>query len=946
MKDYKNTLNLPRTDFPMKAGLAEREPKTTAEWQASQTYEKMLFSRQNKEFFVLHDGPPYANGNIHIGHCLNKILKDIVIKYKNMAGFHAEFIPGWDCHGLPIELGVEKKLREQKQDKAALSKVQIRQMCREYAKGWIEKQREQFKRLGILARWDNPYMTMSSSYCASIIRELGRISETGALYRGNKPVYWCPNCATALADAEIEYANHLSHSVYVKFEFESAAEFSKHLSSAESLGAKVANEFLALTKNKPIFAVIWTTTPWTLPANLAIALHPKLEYTVFESDTELYLLASGLVEKFVQEAGITNYKLHFQIKGEALENLVTKHPFMNRASPLILGEHVTLDAGSGLVHTAPGHGMEDYIAGKKYGLEVFAPVDHRGRYTKEVPQYEGMKAFEANTKIVEDLKNSGHLVAAKKLEHSYPHCWRCHGAVMFRATPQWFISMENTGLRQSALAEIQKTKFVPEWGINRIESMVAGRPDWCISRQRTWGVPLPIFYCEKCEEPLKPAAQFEHIAQLMEKHGPDVWYEWDPDKLLLPQSKCSSCENETFRKETDILDVWFDSGVSHAAVLDSEFGKGKVRWPADLYLEGSDQHRGWFQTSLITSVATRKKAPFRTLLTHGFVNDALGKKMSKSKGNVTDPIDFVSKYGAEILRLWVVLEDYRNDVNFSMETIERISDGYRKMRNTFRYILGNLYDFTPKDAVPLASLHELDQWALHKTYNFLKTLEKAYENYEFHLAYHSLINFCTVDLSAVYFDILKDRLYTARHDSAERRSSQTVLYEMLLALTKGLAPILSFTAEEIWKTLPASMNLSGSIFEQAFPLKEWKKNLSSLEEKLEANAARMNVILDMRSLVNKELEPLRAAKTIGHPLEAEVHIEAAADQIKILSSTTESLARLFIVSKVTLQEAADTRIVAKAADGTKCARCWTYTFEVGTNKEHDDLCSRCVNAVS
>lgn len=919
--DYKSTLNLPQTDFPMKASLPQREPEQVKRWQDAKTYQRMVEKRKSKPLFVLHDGPPYANGNIHIGHTLNKVLKDIVIKYKNMAGFHTELIPGWDCHGLPIELGVEKKLRDEKKDKSQLSKVDIRKLCKEYAQTYIDKQREQFKRLGVFADWDNPYLTMSDDYVANIVRELGRIAKTGNLYKGNKPVYWCANDATALADAEIEYADHSSPSIYVKFYLE-----------AESL--KKLPKIAAASQGKKVAMVIWTTTPWTLPANLGIALHPEFEYSAIDTGTDVIIVAEGLREKFLKETGIVGDKIA-SAKGPEFENLKAQHPFMNRTSLIILGEHVTLEAGTGAVHTAPGHGVDDYKVGRKYGLDVLAPVDQYGKFTDAVPLWKGTKVFEANKPIIEHLTNSGHLIKMTQIQHSYPHCWRCNKPVIFRATPQWFIGMDgSTHLRKRALDQIQKVEWIPGWGINRILGMVEGRPDWCISRQRVWGVPITVFYCQKCEEPVASKESFDHVADLIDKNGPNAWYEWSSEKLLKPgtKCKCGNSDAQAFHKETDILDVWFDSGVSHAAVLAAPKNKEKVTWPADLYLEGSDQHRGWFQTSLLTAVESREAAPFKRVLTHGFVNDKDGKKMSKSKGNVTDPMDFSAKNGAEILRLWVVIEDYRNDVNFSLETIDRISESYRKVRNTFRYILGNIYDYEPSMAPKDEDFCDLDQWALHRTEKFLERLKQAYDSYEFHLAYHALVNFCAVDLSALYFDILKDRLYTSPKNSKERRSSQAALHRIAVALASGLAPILSFTSEEVWGFLKQE----GSVFEADFPV--W----APVRGRAEA-AKRLDDFFEaVREPVNKALETARAAKQIGLSLDAEVRFpkskSADSGQIK------ENLAGLLKVSRFVAVDGID-NVQVSPAGGAKCARCWVYTPEVGQTSAHPELCKRCVSAV-
>lgn len=923
--DYKSTLNLPQTDFPMKASLPQREPEQVKRWESEAAYKRMVDKRRGKPMFVFHDGPPYANGNIHIGHTLNKVLKDIVIKYKNMSGFHCEFIPGWDCHGLPIELGVEKQLREQKKDKSQLSKVEIRNLCKEYALTFINKQRDQFKRLGCFADWQDPYLTMSDDYVANIVRELGRISSKGNLYKGNKPVYWCFNDATALADAEIEYHDHSSPSIYVKFYL-------------QDMAIKKVPGLAEAAKGKKVAVVIWTTTPWTLPANLAIALHPEFDYAAIDVGDDILIVADGLREKFLAETGLTGTKVG-TFKGPQFEKLHADHPFMKRTSLLILGEHVTLEAGTGAVHTAPGHGVDDYKVGQKYGLDVVAPVNSYGKFTDEVPNWAGLKVFDANPQIVEALKASGHLIKVNNIKHSYPHCWRCSKPVIFRATPQWFIGMDgDTQLRKNALEEIDKVEWIPAWGINRIKSMVEGRPDWCISRQRVWGVPITVFYCNKCEDAVSSKESFDHVADIIDKHGPNVWYEWSAEKLMKPGTKCSCGESDPsqFRKETDILDVWFDSGVSHAAVLAAPKNQNKVHWPADLYLEGSDQHRGWFQTSLLTAVESRGRAPFKRVLTHGFVNDAQGKKMSKSKGNVTDPMDFAGKSGAEILRLWVVVEDYRNDVNFSMETIERISDSYRKVRNTFRYILGNLYDFDSSKALKDSELLDLDQWALYRTEQFLKRVREAYDSYEFHLAYHALVNFCATDLSALYFDILKDRLYTSGKDSRERRSSQTALHKIGVALASSLAPIFSFTAEEVWGYLKQQ----GSVFESDFPA--W-----SPVEGREAAAARVERALSLRPTINKEIEAKRAAKELGHNLEAHVSVSAPRALVDEAKNVKEDLARLFIVSKIEFTPVNDgpVAVSVKRAAGDKCDRCWVYTPEVGKSAAHPKLCNRCVNAV-
>jgi isoleucyl-tRNA synthetase len=913
----------------MKADLNKKEPQMIETWENQKTYQKLIQKNKNSnKKFIFHDGPPYANGNIHIGHTLNKVLKDIVVKYKNMNGFYCEFIPGWDCHGLPIEIGVEKQLKEKKIDKTNLSKVDIRKLASEFADFWIDKQRTQFKRLGVLADWENPYLTKSKQYVANIIRELGLISQKGSLYKGTKPVYWSWAAQTALAEAEVEYKDHESPSIYVTFK---ASE--KTINSIP--------EFKALL-NKPLNFVIWTTTPWTIPANLALSLNPEFQYCVIETETQYLIVAEGLVKKFCEEIGISpNIKLNIDPK--KLEGLSALHPLFPKESLIILGDHVTLEAGTGIVHTAPGHGVEDYLVGLKYNLTPYCPVDSAGRFTNEIhsnlSELIGVNIFDANPKIIELLKSKNALLKVSQIKHSYPHCWRTNKPVIFRATPQWFISMEKTKLRERSIQAIHQVEWVPQWGINRILSMMQSRPDWCISRQRIWGVPITIFYDDTTNDTISSKESFDYIASLIEEHGPDIWYEWPVEKLLKPNIKFDSGKEvkdpSKLRKETDILDVWFDSGVSHAAVLAS---RGDGFWPADLYLEGSDQHRGWFQTSLLTAVETRNQAPYKKVLTHGFVNDEHGKKMSKSKGNVTDPIAFANQYGAEILRLWVVVEDYRNDVNFSMQTIDRITESYRKFRNTLRYALGNLYDykleFEPKEFC------ELDIWALYKTKAFLEKIKTSYENYEFHTVYHVLNNFCVNDLSAIYFDILKDRLYTSSKNAKERKSSQAALYRITHALLTSMAPIMSFTCEEAWQ----HFGKTNSIFEESFPLLDsfWQnlKDESNATEKIQK-------ALDLRELINKAIEEKRQAKEIGHNLEAEVELEVPQNIYDILTNIKEDLARLYIVSSLTLKASKDEMVKVRIlkASGTKCERCWVYSPSVGKSVEHPTLCSRCVQAV-
>lgn len=919
----------------MRADLPAREPKQVEVWLKDKIYYKMIERNRGlkRPRFLLHDGPPYANGGIHMGHALNKTLKDIVIKYKNMAGFEATFVPGWDCHGLPIELGVEKQLLDQKKEKSSLSVVELRQLCRAYARKFIDLQMSQFQRLEIFADWDKPYVTMDKDYVASIVRELGRVSDSGMLQQGNKPVYWCFSCKTALAEAEIEYADKTSPSIYVKFDLP-RAEYSK------VPGMEAAIKGAGIDR---VSVVIWTTTPWTLPSNLGISLHPEFDYAVMKvptlEGTEGWIVAKNLKPQVEAAASMGSpCETVFETKGEAFHKLNARHPFVDRNSLIMMGTHVTLETGTGCVHTAPGHGVDDYKIGSRYGLEIFAPVDEGGKFTKGYAPMQGQFVFKCNEPIIKQLLDDGNLVARQDIKHSYPHCWRCNQPVIFRATPQWFIVMNAGGrdIRAEAKAAIHEVQWVPSWGINRILGMVETRPDWCISRQRIWGVPITVFYCRDCDAPLSDSKTFKHVANLIEEHGPDYWFSEPVEKLLPPGAKCGSCggvPKSGFKKETDILDVWFDSGVSHAAVCEAR----ELGWPADLYLEGSDQHRGWFQTSLMSSIAARKKAPFKQVLTHGFVNDKDGKKMSKSKGNVTSPEDIMKTKGADILRLWVVLEDYRNDVSFSNESLERVTESYRKIRNTMRFILGNLGDFNPdKDFVPFEKMGELDQWAITQTSAALEKITRAYDQYEFHQVYHSLVGICTVEISALYFDILKDRLYTAKKDSHERRSSQSALWWIGNALVRAMAPILTFTAEEIWGFLPKTADKSPSIMLTDFP-----KAITGIFKK-QKEFERM---FELRSIVLKSLEEARQAKAIGHPREACVVFEISSADLAILKSIQEDIKRLFLVSELELKAGTEPKVTVRKSDALKCERCWTFSGEVGKNQKHADLCGRCAEAV-
>ena len=779
--DYKDTLNLPVTDFPMKADLSRREPEILDRWRRDDLYGKMMAAGADKPKYLLHDGPPYANGHIHIGHALNKILKDFVLKCKRMSGYQAPYVPGWDCHGLPIELQVEKNLGSKKHE---ISKLEMRKLCREYAAKFVAIQGEEFKRLGVIGEWDKPYLTMNYEYEGITAAELARFAENGALYRGKKPVHWCSSCITALAEAEVEYADHKSPSIFVKFPL------------VDDISAAVP----ALA-GKKVSVVIWTTTPWTIPANLAISLHPEFDYVALESGSDVLIVAEGLKESFLKAVGLEAEPIA-TFKAGVLEGRKSRHPFYDRDSVILLGEHVTLEAGTGCVHTAPGHGQDDYEMGLKFGLDIYNPVDNRGRFIANLPFFGGQFVFDANKEVIAKLIEVGALVGQGTVSHSYPHCWRCKKPIIFRATEQWFISMERNDLRKKSLEAIDNVQWIPRWGKERIYGMIENRPDWCVSRQRSWGVPITAFACTACGEYLADPKVMYHVANLFKAHSADVWYDWNAEKLLPEGTICPGCGKSDFQKEMDILDVWFDSGVSHAAVLEPNATLGS---PADLYLEGSDQHRGWFHSSLLESVGTRGVAPYRSVLTHGFVLDGQGRKMSKSLGNVVAPEDVIKKFGADVLRLWCAAQDYRDDNRISQEILTRVAESYRRIRNTCRYLLGNLYDFDPAtDAVPFCDMMPGDRLALHQLEELKEKVLAAYEELEFHIIYQAVNAFCSVELSATYLDILKDRMYTSRKDSAERRSSQTAMYLILDTLTRLVAPVLSFTADEIWQYLPGT----------------------------------------------------------------------------------------------------------------------------------------------
>ncbi len=926
--DYKTTLNLPKTDFPMKANLKDLEPRMIGRWREEKIYDLIQQQAEGRKSYILHDGPPYANGHIHIGHALNKTLKDIIVKFKTMEGYKSPYVPGWDCHGLPIEHQVLKNLGPKKE---GMSQQEIRKLCREYAVKFIDIQREEFKRLGVFGDWDNPYLTMNYPYEAAIVRELGKFVGAGGVYKGKKPVYWCGFDETALAEAEVEYADHESPSVYVRFDLP---------------GAEKA---LPSLKGKQTAIAIWTTTPWTLVANLAVALHPEFDYVAAESDGRVLILAEGLLKQAMEKFGITAYRIIEKFKGGKLEGQKARHPFIDRESVVILGDHVTLEAGTGAVHTAPGHGQEDYEVGLKYGLEVYAPVDQKGRFTKEAAGFSGQQVFKANPGIIALLKERGALLAEEKITHSYPHCWRCKHPVIFRATEQWFISMQKNDLLKKTVEHANAVQWVPAWGRDRFLSMIENRPDWCISRQRAWGVSIVAFTCTDCGHLLLDKAIIDHVADIVEREGSDVWFTKSASELLPSGTACPKCGKRDFEKEMDILDVWFDSGVSQAAVLKQ---RAELAWPADMYLEGSDQHRGWFQSSLLASVGTTGKAPYRTVLTHGFTMDGAGKKMSKSAGNIVAPQEVIDKFGAEVLRLWVSSVNYQDDQRISQEILTHLAEAYRRIRNTCRYLLGNLSDFDPdRDRIADKDLLEIDRWALLKLQKLIQRVEKAYDDFEFHIVFHSLHNFCAVDMSSFYLDILKDRLYTAKQKSVARRSGQTTMHAILSAIVRLMAPVLSFTADEVWGYMSGNAKPK-SVFLATFPKVEEKYLDAALEEQWEK-------IIAIRGETAKVLEGLRRDKRIGHSLDAAVTLYAAPELHEFLKRYERDLAFIFIVSAVAIAKEADApadtyasdsvkglRIAAGPAQGTKCGRCWMYSGTVGTVKDHPAICGRCAGNLS
>ncbi len=940
-KNYKDTLNLPQTEFPMKADLARREPDMLKAWDNEGLYGMIRSRSQGRKSYTLHDGPPYANGHIHIGHALNKILKDMIVKHKTMSGFDSLYVPGWDCHGLPIEHQCLKDMGKRKEE---VERVPFRKQARAYAEKFVSIQREEFKRLGVFGEWDKPYLTMNFEYQAAIAASFLRIHEKGFIEQRLKPVPWCFDCETALADAELEYEDKQSKSIYVKFPV-----------PPENLAKVLGSEVLENLNGRPVYFLVWTTTPWTLPANVGVALNPQLSYDALSVDGEVWIMASSrasVLEKF--ETPVFG-KVLWSKPGRSYDRMVYQHPFLERSGRAILADYVSAEDGTGIVHIAPGHGEEDYVAGYiENKLEILSPVDEKGRFTAQYPASQGIHVFKANDAIIELLKQKKLLLAEAPHQHSYPHCWRCKKPIIFRATPQWFMKVDHDDLRKKMTEEIQsKIKFTPDWGKNRIGSMVETRPDWCLSRQRYWGVPIPIIHCSNCGKSFVSETR-ESIVRAFREKGADVWFETKAEDFFLNERAPECCGAQNLKKEDDIIDVWFDSGVSHQAVLRQY---PNLSYPADLYLEGSDQHRGWFQSALTTAVALEGGAPFKGVLTHGFVVDGEGKKMSKSAGNVVSPQEVIKEYGVDILRLWVSSCDYQFDVRLSKDIIKQLADAYRKIRNTFRYMLANLYDFDPvKDRLPLAQLHPLDRWAILHTRRKLKEIHDAYDHFEFHKIYRLLHDLCSMDFSSYYFDILKDTLYTARKNSFIRRSCQSALFELLLGLVKAAAPILPFTADEVWRAFPLEKgcpSVHASVFAHDGELSD------------PALLTEWDQIRAVRNVVTLSLEKQREAKLIGSSLDAKVMIYAAGDLSQLLKKYEKDLARILIVSQCQLtgeirdgmektsvafgetsDKITEIAITVAKADGLKCVRCWNYSTAVGSHPEHPGLCEKCLDALS
>ena len=918
-QDYNATLNLPKTDFPMRAGLPQSEPKTLERWEQEKVYDKLIKKNEGKPLFVLHDGPPYANGDIHLGHALNKILKDFIVRYRNMDGHRSPFVPGWDTHGLPTEL--KARAEAGIGNSADISVLELRKLCEKFVRGYIDDQRVQFKRLGIIGEWDDPYITLRHEFEAEQIKVFAEMAEKGYIYKGLKPVYWCPECKTALAEAEIEYAEDPCHSIYVKFPV------------SDDLGKFSA---MGIDPSKVSF-VIWTTTTWTLPANLAICVGPRYEYSVIQCGDEYYVMATDLYENAMAEAELSDYQVVATVKGAELEYMKARHPFLDRESLLIVGEHVTLESGTGCVHTAPGHGVDDYNVCRNYPeIPTICPVDSNGVLTEEAGQFAGLTTEEANKKIAVYLDENGYLFALKKIIHQYPHCWRCKTPILFRATDQWFCSVDD--FKDKAVDAINTVQWIPAWGKDRITAMVRDRKDWCISRQRKWGVPIPIFYCKECGEPHIDKAAMLAVADLFGKEGSNAWFEKDASEILPEGTACKKCGGTEFEKETDIMDVWFDSGSSWRAVCERRPYLGA---PVDLYLEGNDQYRGWFQSSLLTSVATEGVAPYRTVLTHGMILDMERRKMSKSAGNGISPQEVIKQYGADVLRLWVASSDYQSDISISRDILKQMSEAYRKIRNTARYILGNLNDFDPKkDKVGAEDFLPIDKWAVNKLNELIATVTDAYDKYEFHQVYHSIHKFCVVDMSNFYLDVLKDRLYTEKADSKARRAAQTVMYLILDSLTRMLAPILAYTSDEIWRFMPHDDTVDAE-----------NVLYNDMPERIEieiddAFTAAWDRIHDLRDTVKKSLEIVIKDKVVKSSLETCVTLKASGEEYSFIESVLPELKAVFIVSDVKLVEgdnalSGELEVEVTKAEGEKCDRCWSYSTTVGSCAEHPTLCARC-----
>jgi len=939
MSDWKKTLNLPRTSFPMKANLQTTEPAVIARWKEMGLYARIRERRAGAPQFILHDGPPYANGRVHLGTALNKVLKDIIVKSKTMAGFDSPYVPGWDCHGLPIELKVDKELGRKKRE---MSVADFRRACRRYAETFVELQSADFQRLGILAAWDRPYLTMTNGYQAAIVRALGRFVEQGVVYRGKKPVHWCLHCRTALAEAEVEYEDHTSPSIYVEFPL-----------SADSASALAAHA--PALAGRPVSVLIWTTTPWTIPSNLAVAFHPDVDYGVYDIDGTAVIVAARLAEQVAGAVGRNFGAQVASLTGRDLEGLQFRHPLYDRSSVGVLADYVTLEQGTGAVHTAPGHGADDYNTGVRYGLEIYAPIGPSGRFDDDVEIVGGDKVFDANPKVEAALAEAGRLWHSEPLDHTYPHCWRCHHPVIFLATWQWFIAMDTNDLRRRALAAITQVEWFPAWGQERIHNMLANRPDWCISRQRSWGVPIPAVYCTGCREAVLTTELTDRAAAVFAEHGADAWYERDITEFVPPDLRCQKCGGAEFERERDILDVWFDSGSSHEGVLGVH---PELRWPYSVYLEGSDQYRGWFHSSLLVGLATRNAAPYRQVITHGFVVDESGRKMSKSLGNTIEPEAIIKQSGAEVLRLWVAMVDYQEEVRIGPEILARVVEAYRKIRNTLRILVANLYDFDPAaDALPLDRLNEVDRYALARYGEVASRVLRAYDRYEFQSVVHTLNNYLTVDLSAFYVDISKDRLYTFRPGSDDRRSAQTAMHTIVDGLTRLIAPILPITADELWRTLPGAE--ADSVHLADFP--------TGIDTLVDPELIdRWTRLLKLRDAVNGEIEKLRQDKVVGTSLEAAVTLTADGELARLLETYRDLLPMLFITSTVTLQTCAPSgdigdgtvyrepagtvRIEVRRVDAAKCPRCWRWVrpavAATDDAEAETEVCGRCADALS